>query len=214
MRRCAIALGGSWPIKHLQNDLTIVFTETDLDGIDQSLPDVRCGFQAINEYVGRPGEIDIQQGFRPRIVERLPVLIKAAETSALQVSEQRGELILRLVLRQWVKHIEPRVERPLYDGVGDLIDSVLPDSRPAIAADRYADSSKEQTQVVINFSRCSYSRAGSSCCIPLADCNCRSNAVNFVDIRFLDPFQELPRVSGKRLNVSALPFRINRVKCE
>ena len=83
------------PIEDFENDFAIVFPEADLDGIDQPLPDVRSNFQAIDQHVCRFGEIDIEQGFRPRVIEDLAVLVNPAETSPFQVGQERGELILR-----------------------------------------------------------------------------------------------------------------------
>src|SRR5262249_7316582 len=107
-----------------------------------------------------------------------------------------------------------RIQRPLHDCVGNLVDSVLTDDRTAFPADGYPDARKEQPEVIIDLSRGSDGRARRSSRVPLTDRNRGRDAVNFVNIWLFDTFQKLACVSGKRFDVSALPFRVNRVECE
>src|SRR2546426_1043480 len=53
----AISIWGRRPIEDLENDLTVVFAKADLDGIDQSLTNIRRDFEAVHEHIGSFREI-------------------------------------------------------------------------------------------------------------------------------------------------------------
>src|SRR5262249_14365591 len=73
---------------------------------------------------------------------------------------------------------------------------------------------KKDPQVIIDFScSCdcrSWVRAGTA----LFDGDGRRQAFNEIDIRLFHLIEELPRISGKALDVAALPFRIKRIESE
>ena len=69
----------------LQNDLPIIFTEADLNRIDEPLPYVGSNLETIDQDVGRLFEVHVQQRFRLRIVECRAILVKPAEASPLDI---------------------------------------------------------------------------------------------------------------------------------
>ena len=79
---------------------------------------------------------------------------------------------------------------------------------------RLADRGKEDPQIIVNLSRGrdgrSWVRAGAA----LFDGDGRRQAFDEIDIRLFHLIEELPRVSGEALDVTALPFRIKRVEGE
>ena len=100
----------------------------------------------------------------------------------------------------------------MHDRVGNLIDSVFLDDRAALPANGDSDPGEEQPQVIVNFRGRSDRRTRRSGGISLPDRDGGSDAVDFVDFGFFDPLEELAGIRGKRLDIPALAFRINRVK--
>jgi hypothetical protein len=76
------------------------------------------------------------------------------------------------------------------------------------------DPREEEAQVVIDLGHCPDRRARVPARALLVDADGRAEAVDLVDIRLLHLTQELPRVGAERLDVAALPLRVDRVEGE
>ncbi len=77
---------------------------------------------------------------------------------------------------------------------------------------RFTGPRKKQTKVVIDLRRGGDSRTRIVRGRPLLDRDRRRQALDGVDVRLLKLFQELARVSGKRLDIFTLPFSIDGVE--
>src|SRR5262249_50337202 len=150
--------------------------KADLDRVDQALADVRSNLETVDKDVRGLGEIHIQQGFRSRIVEGLAVLKNTAEAPPLQIRQPGGQLILGKFLRKRIENVEPCVNGPLHDLIGNLIDCIFLDDRAAFSANRYTHSSKQQPQVIVDLRRRPYCGTWSSCRISLPNSDRRGNA--------------------------------------
>ena len=87
-------------------------------------------------------------------------------------------------------------------------------SLAALDAKGAAAAGEEQAQVIVNFGRGGDGRARIARRIFLPDGDGRRDAGDFVDIGLLHALKELARVGGKRFDVAALAFGIDRVEGE
>src|SRR6185369_13800581 len=71
-----------------------------------------------------------------------------------------------------------------------------------------------QLQVIVELRHRADRRARSPHRIGLVDGDRRRNAIDALDLRAVHAIEKLPRVRRERLDVTALPFRINRVEHE
>ncbi len=85
---------------------------------------------------------------------------------------------------------------------------------PAIRAKRSPGTRVEQAEVIVDFRRGGDGRPRIAGRIFLLDGDRRSDARDFIHVRFFDAFEELARIGRKRFDVAPLAFRINRVKRE
>ena len=96
--------------------------------------------------------------------------------------------------------------------VDDRVDRLPRDRLAADRAVRPPDPRVEQAQVVVDLR----DRADRRARVPrgrlLVDRDRRAEAVDVVDVRLLHHLEELPRVGGERLDVAALPLRVDRVE--
>src|SRR5439155_16347907 len=77
---------------------------------------------------------------------------------------------------------------------------------------RPADTRVQQAQVVVDLGHGADRRARVARGRLLVDRDRRAEAVDVVDVRLLHHLQELPRIRGERLDVAALPLRVDRVE--
>src|SRR5262249_10918917 len=73
---------------------------------------------------------------------------------------------------------------------------------------------KKNTQIIVDLSRSCDCRSWVCAGAALFDGDGRRQAFDEIDIRLFHLIEELPSVSGKALDVTALPFSIKRVKSE
>ena len=78
---------------------------------------------------------------------------------------------------------------------------------------RRPDRSKQQPQVVVDFSDRSHGRSRAAAGSLLLDRNGWTQAVDGVHIRPLHLVQKLARIGRKRLHIAALTLGVNRVEC-
>ena len=82
----------------------------------------------------------------------------------------------------------------------------------ALPADRPADASPEESQIVVDFSRGPDGRSRIADAVLLPDGNGRRDPVDRVHVRLLHPLEELPCVGRQRLDVSPLPLGVDGVE--
>ncbi len=97
---------------------------------------------------------------------------------------------------------------------GHLIDRVFLYLPAALRAERAAHPRKQQAQEVVAFGRSGHGRSRIAAGVLLANRNGRRNTVDLVDVRFLHPLQELPRIRRKRFHVAPLAFCVDRVESQ
>ena len=107
---------------------------------------------------------------------------------------------------------QPRARRQFGELARDDLGRFADDFASALPAERAADAREEQPHVVVDLGR----RADRGSRIPdavlLPDRDGGRDAVDAVDIGFLHALEKLPRVRRQRLDVAALPFRVDRVE--
>ena len=107
---------------------------------------------------------------------------------------------------------EPRALLDLEHLVDDRVDRLPRDRLAADRAVRPPDPRVEQAQVVVDLGDRADRRARVARGRLLVDRDRRAEAVDVVDVRLLHHLEELPRVGGERLDVAALPLRVDRVE--
>ena len=95
---------------------------------------------------------------------------------------------------------------------GDFVGTVASHFRSALDTKSLSATREEQPQIIVNFRGSGDRRARIARGIFLPDGHGGRDAGDFVDVRLFHALQELPRVSGERLDVAALPFGINGVE--
>src|SRR5713226_10784594 len=107
---------------------------------------------------------------------------------------------------------EPRTFLDAQHLVDDGVDRLAGDRLAADRAVRTADPRVQEAEVVVDLG----DRADRRARVPrgrlLVDRDRRAEAVDVVDIRLLHHLEELTRVRGERLDVAALPLRVDRVE--
>jgi hypothetical protein len=159
-------------------------------------------------------------------------LIQSVETSLLNIAQGVAQHLLvrrrvfllervpagsglrRASYAQLIDHIEATPGSERQDLCGDLLGIVAPDQGAALDAKSLTASREEQTQVVVNFCGRGDRRTRIARGIFLANSDGGSDAGDLVDIGLLHTLQKLASVRGERLNVAALPFRVNGVKSQ
>ncbi len=98
--------------------------------------------------------------------------------------------------------------------VDDLRDGLAADRAPAPGTVRLAGAGEEDPEVVMDLGDRPDRRTG----IPrgglLVDRDRRRESLDRVDVRFLHLLEELPRVARQRLDITSLPFGIDRIEGE
>ena len=98
------------------------------------------------------------------------------------------------------------------NALGNFVHRIPPHESIANDAVHGATAGIEQAHVVVDFG-CRRDRgAGIACLVLLLDGDGRGQAVDQVDIRLLDSFQKLARVSRQRFDIAPLTFRIDRIE--
>ena len=98
------------------------------------------------------------------------------------------------------------------DLVDDRLEALAGDRPAADRAVRPPDARVEQAQVVVDLGDGADGRARVPRRRLLVDRDRRREAVDRVDVRLLHHLEELPRVRRERLDVAALPLRVDRVE--
>ncbi len=159
-------------------------------------------------------------------------LIKTIEAALLDVAKsllerflrrRRGFLLghaagsaggLRLRNAEGIKDVEAAAGSEREDTRSNLVGAVAANFGAALDTKSLAAAREEKTQIVVNFGGGGDRGARVARGILLSNGDGWSDAGDFVDVGLFHPFEELAGVSGKRLDVAALAFRIDGVKSE
>src|SRR4029450_5500435 len=76
------------------------------------------------------------------------------------------------------------------------------------------NASPEQFQIIVDLGNCADGRARGFDQIGLFDRDCRRDAANVIDTRFVHALEELAHIRAEGLDVTALSFGVDRVESE
>ena len=96
----------------------------------------------------------------------------------------------------------------------DLFTGLAGDGTAAIGAVRRANRAVHDAEVIINFRDRAHRGTRGTRGRLLLDSNGRRKTVDRVDFRPFHLIEKLARVCRKRFHIAALPFGVNRVKCQ
>ena len=93
-----------------------------------------------------------------------------------------------------------------------LLCGLLRDRLAAVRTVGNCDGSVEDSEVVVYLGHGSDDGARVAACRSLLDGDRRGKTLDLLDVGLLHAVEELPRVGGERLDVAALPFRVESVE--
>ncbi|EFH21665.1 hypothetical protein NEIPOLOT_02542 [Neisseria polysaccharea ATCC 43768] len=133
------------------------------------------------------------------------------KTLRLQVGKEIDKLALTLAHRRRQNH-HTRVFRQLQYGIDHLRYGLARQRQIVFGAIRCADAGVQKAQVIMDFR---YRADGGTRVVAggfLLDGNRGRETFDQIDIGFVHHLQKLPRIGGKALDITPLPFGIQRVK--
>ena len=98
--------------------------------------------------------------------------------------------------------------------VHDLLYRLPFNEPPALGAMRFTYPGKQQTKIIINFRYRPHRGTGIAPRRLLVDGNGRRQSFNVIHIRFVHLSQKLAGIGGQAFHITALPFRVNRIKSQ
>ncbi len=181
-----------------------------LDRLRQPLAQVRLHRQAIDDDLDRVLVLLVELDL---VLEQplLAVDLDSREAVAAKLLEDVLELALPVPHDRGV-HRELRPLGQAQHLLDDLIEGLAGDRTPADRAMRPTDPRIEEPEVVVDLRDRADGRTRVSRGRLLVDRDRGGEAVDRVDIRLLHHLQELPRVGRQGLDVTSLPFRVDRVE--
>ena len=205
------------PIRIRHQYQTLAETKRGLHGVGQPRPlRFRLGAAPHNEAVD-----DHFHGVLLHLVEGDvlgEVAYEAIDADARESTSPRGReqlLVLSLaVAHERAEDEDARAIRHRADLIDDLLDGLSDDRDPVIRTMRNADPREEKTQVVVDLGDGSNSGSRIARGSLLIDGHRRRKALDEVNVRLFHLTEELTRVSGERLDVPPLAFRVDGVEGE
>jgi hypothetical protein len=189
-----------------------------LDGVRQALAQVGPHHEPVDHardvVLVALVEHDSTTGFAggARVEEPdLPVDLGAREALGPQLLELLAVLTLAAA-HDRREHHEPRALGRGHDLVDDLLGRLGRDRAAAVVAVGLADPRPQQAQVVVDLRDRADRRARVARRRLLVDRDRRRQALDGVDVRLVHLPEELTRVGAQRLDVAALPLRVDRVE--
>ena len=184
-----------------------------LDRLGEPRPQVGAHHEPVDDDLDRVLELLVER--RNALLEDvlLAVDLHAREALADQILED----VLVLALAVADDRRVDRETRPLLELehlVDDRVEALAGDRLAADRAVRPADARIQQAQVVVDLRHRADGRARVARRRLLVDRDRRREAVDVVDVGLLHHLEELPRIRAERLDVAALPFRVDRVEGE
>ena len=186
--------------------------QRDLDRLRQPALDPRLQDHTIDDDLDRVVAAAIELD---PVVERAELAVDARLREA--ALPQRLQLLLELALAaadDRGQHLEPGALLHLEHPVDDLLGGLPADRLAADRAVRAAGPGEEQAQVVVDLGDGPDGGAWVAAGGLLVDRDRRGEPLDEVDVGLVHLAEELPGVGGQRLDVAALPLRIDRVEGE
>lgn len=176
----------------------------------QPLFDVRFHFHAVDDHVDIVLDVFFQLRHFVQLID-LAVHAHPRKALCLQIGKEIDKLALTLAHRRRQNH-HARVFWQLQDGIDHLRYGLARQRQIVFGAIRRADAGVQKAQVIVDFRN----RADSGTRIVaggfLLNGNRRRQALNQVHIGLVHHLQKLPRIGGQALDITPLPFGIQRVK--
>ena len=194
------------------------------EDVDTALADLQRGFEGVNDprAIFRGKADSVLNDFERVVAPFHPVITL--------LCEQVPNFLFAEILRNWDRERnEQFCSRRLYacalrtrKGCGysllkvfvDRIGRVPPHRFPAAPAEQPGGPGEKQLQVVVEFRHRADRGTRRFDGIGLVDGDGRRDAVDAVGLRFVHAIEELSRVGGERLDVTALSLGVNRVECQ
>ena len=183
-----------------------------LDGLRQPLPQVGLHREPVDDHLDRVLVLLVELDL---LLEQslLAVDLHPGEPVPPELLEDVLELALAVAGDRRVDG-ELRALRQAQHLLHDLIEGLAGDRPPADRAVRPADPRVQEPQVVVDLGDGADRRARVARSRLLVDRDRGREPVDRVHVRLLHHLQELARVRGERLDVAALPLRVDRVERE
>ena len=183
-----------------------------LDALGEPLPEVRLHHEPVDDHLDRVLELLVE---RDVLFEQplLAVDLDAREAVPAQLVERIAELALAIANDGCVDG-ELRALGERQHLLDDLVEALTGDRPAADRAVRPPDPRIEEAEVVVDLRHRADRRPRVSRRGLLVDRDRRREPVDRVDVRLLHHLEELACVRGERLDVSALPLRVDRVERE
>ena len=178
----------------------------------EPLPQVGLHHEAVDHDLDRVLELLVEGDL---LLEQplLAVDLDAREAVAAELVEHVAELALAAADDRRVDR-EPRALRQREHLLDDLVEALAGDRPAADRAVRPPDTRVQQAQVVVDLGHRADRRARVARGRLLVDRDRRREPVDRVDVGLLHHLEELARVRRERLDVAALPLRVDRVERE
>src|SRR5450432_3650040 len=214
-RRAAVALGeelrGAGVVAHNVDD-AVGEAERRLERVGQPAPVFCARHQAIDDH-GDAVVVLLAQLGRRRQLDRLSIDDRAHEALLARHLEEILELALATA-HERREHLDARALRPRQHRVGNLRCALALHGFSARRTVGRAGAGVEQAQVVVDFGDGANGRARIVAGGFLLDRDGGGQPLDRVDVGLLHQPQKLARVRGQRLDVPALPLRVDRVERE
>ena len=188
--------------------------QSRLDGVTQPDTDLLVNDQPIND------RLDGMPCFRVQLdadaigkLDQLAIHTGANKTLAGEPLDHVAELALLVANNRREQH-DPRPRRQREDSIDNVAGGLAHDGHAGFRAIRLADVRVEQAQVIVNLRGGGDDGARAGAGAALLDGNGRGQALDEVHVRLLHLVEELPGVSGERLDVLALPLGVDGVERE
>ncbi len=199
-------------VGHFGDRQTVGELERLLQRVREPRRDVGAHHQAIDHHVDVVGEFLVERRHFADL-EKLAVDFDAL----VALLAELGELLAVLTLaaaHDRREQIKPRAFRQRHDAIDHLRHGLALDRQTGGRRVGHADARPQQPHVVVDLGDGADGGARIARGGFLLDGNGRRQPVDLVDVRLLHHLQELPRVGGQRLHVTALAFSIDGVERE
>ena len=200
-------------IDEIDGDEAVGETRRRLDRLREPQPQVGAHHEPVDDDLDRVLELLVES--RHTLFEDvlLAVDLDAREALADEVLEDLAILALAVAHDGRVDG-EARALIELQDLIDDRVEALPGDRLAADRAVRPADARVEKAEVVVDLGDGADGRARVARRRLLVDRDRGAEAVDVVDVGLLHHLKELPCVRAERLDVAALPFRVDRVEGE
>ena len=202
-----------WFLRRSQNRYIVAAQfKRSLNGIRQAHADSVANDQPINHRLNPMPPVLVEPDRLGAIqLNKLTINPRANESFAPEFFDYIPELA-RLILDQRRQHNDFGAHFVRQDLINNLLRRLPAQWPPGERIVRLTHSGKENPQIIVNFSGGRDCRSWIGAGAALLDGNRRRQALDKIDIWFFHLSEELPRISRKAFDISALPFGIKSVE--